>query len=42
MKPCQKECHLKGGVCTGCGRPIELIRRWRDLTEEDREKELKK
>lgn len=42
MTPCQQKCKLVKGVCSGCGRPIELIRVWRDLSDEEREKELKK
>jgi hypothetical protein len=42
MKPCQKECHLERGVCTGCGRPIELIQSWRSMSGEEREKALLK
>jgi len=34
--PCVNNCILKSNVCIGCGRTIDEIKEWSNLSEEDK------
>ena len=34
--PCVKVCRVADGVCVGCGRTLDEIRRWRTMTDDER------
>lgn len=36
--PCIKKCELFEGKCLGCGRTLEEIRNWRNLSDTDKKK----
>jgi len=40
--PCIDECEIDGGFCEGCGRSVQQIATWRNLTEERRQKIMEK
>lgn len=40
--PCVKLCKLDGGICSGCGRTIDEIRHWSELSDEKRMEIIKR
>lgn len=36
--PCVSLCQLKGGMCVGCGRTTDEIRRWKSMKRPERMK----
>ena len=40
--PCISTCELKDGVCVGCGRSIEEIRRWKSMKRPEKIRALKR
>lgn len=34
--PCVKVCRVADGVCVGCGRTLDEIRRWTRMTDDER------
>ncbi|GGY07875.1 Fe-S oxidoreductase [Litchfieldella qijiaojingensis] len=40
--PCVSVCQLKGGLCTGCGRTEEEIRRWKSMKRPEKMKTVKR
>lgn len=42
LTPCVGLCKMEGGQCQGCWRTLDEIRRWKDMTREEREEVMKK
>ncbi len=37
QSPCIRQCRLVDGDCAGCGRTLDEIKSWRDMTDAQRE-----
>lgn len=42
LTPCVGLCKMDDGQCQGCGRTLDEIRRWKDMTQEERAEVMKK
>ena len=36
LTPCIRQCKVDNGVCVSCGRTLQMIKDWRDMSNEDR------
>jgi len=43
MSPCIRHCKLNNsGVCLGCGRTVQEITKWRNMTEEEKQQTVRR
>lgn len=40
LSPCTDQCELLHGACRGCGRTIDDIYEWADMTEKERRERM--